>query len=112
MLITRFLSPSIAVGLPESGIGAVDDAISRTVTVDREGRTFLDDYPATLGEITEALSAARESGELELVRLRADRETPFQAIVDVMEAIRKAGVTELAIETDSREGEDEQAVDE
>ena len=105
MLVTRFLSPSISVALPESGIGALDDSPARTVTIDKEGTTFLDDQPASLDEITASLARDRESGELKLVRLRADSETPFQKIVDAMEAIQSAGIVDIAIETTSDEEE-------
>ena len=106
MLVARFLSPSIAVALPESGSGAIEEAHARTVTIDRDGRTFLDDFPLTLDEISSALEEDRRSGELDLVRLRADRDTPFQKIVDALEAIRRAGIVDIAIETTTGAGDE------
>lgn len=106
MLVTRFLSPSIAVALPESGFGEVEEAVSRTVTIDREGQAFLDDVPMSLDELSGALDDARVAGELDLVRLRADRETPFQVIVDALEAIRRAGIVDIAIETSLGAGDE------
>lgn len=103
MLVTRFLSPSIAVALPESTAGTIDDANSRTVIVDREGVTYLDGNRMTLEEITSVLGRARESGELDVVRLQADRDTPFQHIVDALEAIRAARIVDVAIEVSPAE---------
>jgi biopolymer transport protein ExbD len=98
MLVTRFLSPSIAVALPESGRGAVEEAKARTVAIDRDGMIYLDDRPMSLSGVSAALAAAKEAGEIDLVRLRADRETAFQVIVDALEAIRAGGIVDIAIE--------------
>jgi biopolymer transport protein ExbD len=99
MLVTRFLSPSIAVALPSSESGAVDESRSRTVTIDSNGDTFLDDRRMTLDEISGALAVDREAGGIDIVRLRADKSTAFQLIIDAMDAIRRAGIAEIAVET-------------
>lgn len=99
MLVTKFLSPSISVGLPESNMGAIDDSESRTVTIDKEGNTYLDNRAVELDEMTSLLMQLRESGKISIIRLRADRDTPFQKIVDAMSAIQRAGITDIAIET-------------
>ena len=99
MLVTRFLSPSIAVALPESDSGAIDESRCRTVSIDVDGLTYLDDVRLSLEEITETLAGDRAAGEFDIVRLRADRDTPFQMIIDAMDAIRRSGTTDIAIET-------------
>jgi len=99
MLVTRFLSPSIAVALPSSESGAVDESRSRTITINSNGNTFLDDRRMTLDEISAALEIDREAGDIDIVRLRADKSTAFQLIIDAMDAIRRAGIAEIAVET-------------
>ncbi len=107
MLVTRFLSPSIAVALPESETGAMDDSRSMTLVIDEQGRTFLGDASMSLDEITAALADARESGEIDVVRLRADKHTPFELIIDALDAIRKSGIEEIAVETSPAEVDSE-----
>ncbi len=100
MLITRFLSPTIAVALPDSDSGVIDESRARTVTIDADGNAFLDDVSMTLQEITRELANSRLSGELDLVRLRADRDTGFQSVIDALDAIRDAEIFDVAFETD------------
>ncbi|HDS30501.1 MAG TPA: biopolymer transporter ExbD [Firmicutes bacterium] len=107
MLVTKFLSPAITVALPESGIGDTNDSLSRTITVDKNGNTYLDDRLLSLEEIILSLAESRESGEIRLVRIRADKQTPLQTIVDVMEAVRIAGIDDIAIETTASVDDDE-----
>ncbi len=100
MLVTKYLSPTIAVALPQSGSGEIDESRARTVSIDRDGNTFIDNTPATLSEIARELESARAAGEIDIVRLRADKDTRFQRIIDVLDAIRKSGIRDISVETE------------
>ena len=100
MLVTKYLSPSIAVALPQSGSGEMDESRARTVSIDRDGNTFIDNTPATLSEIARELEIARAAGEIDIVRLRADKDTRFQRIIDVLDVIRKSGIRDISVETE------------
>ena len=99
MLVTKFISPSIAVALPESESGTADESHARTVTVDSDGKTYLDDVAMPLNEITIELAGNLEAGEIEVVRLRLDKEATAQHFLDAVDAIQNAGITNIAIET-------------
>ena len=103
MLITKYISPSMAIALPDADIGNVDERQSVTVSIDETGATFLNENPASLQEIKEQLSEARQNGEIEFVRLRADEGIEFQKVIDVFEAIQLSGMIDIAIETKPRE---------
>jgi len=101
MLVTKFLSPSISVALPESDSGVIDDSPARTVSVDRDGNCWLDENPVTLEELTSELNELRRAGEIELVRLRLDADATSQMFVDTLDAITNAGISNVAIETEN-----------
>jgi biopolymer transport protein ExbD len=103
ILVARFIAPSIAIALPESGTDTLDESHYITVAIDGDGNIWLDERPMSLEEITVALEDAWRNGEFNIVRLRADRDTPLQTVVDALDAIRAAGISDVAIET-SRDG--------
>jgi biopolymer transport protein ExbD len=70
-----------------------------TVGIDHDGRTFLDGQPITLPELPERLKAATEPGKQLSVVIAGDGESSLQTLVDVMEAMKSAGVTSTQIVT-------------
>ncbi len=101
MLVTRFLSPSIAVALPESDSGEMDESRAITVSVDADGNYYLDDNLLGLDEITSLIAAGRNAGDFDVVRLHGDSNADWQLIINAFEAIRDAGVFDIAIVTES-----------
>jgi biopolymer transport protein ExbD len=98
-LINRFLTPGIPVNLPGASGGNIDQSRTVTVTVSESGLIYLDNTLITPQDLTSALISLKESGALETVLLRADRKVPFQNIVSALDAVRKAGIEEMAVET-------------
>jgi len=105
MLVTRFLSPSIAIALPESESGELDESNAAFVSVNTSGNVYLDDNPVSLDDLTYLLNEQRQAGEIEIVRLRADKTTDWQIVIDILDAIRASGIIDIAIETE-RAGEE------
>lgn len=101
MLVTKFLSPSIAVTLPESNSSVMDDRYSITIYIDYKSDVYLENEWISLDEVTRELSFRRSDGPLDFVRLRADRSADFQSVIEVLDAIRNAGISDIAIETES-----------
>jgi biopolymer transport protein ExbD len=99
MLINRYVTPGIQVALPESSANSIDTSRSRTVTVTADGATYLDDAAMSLGEIETVLAQDSAEGRIDSVRLRADRQVPFEYVVRALEAVRNAGIGDIAIET-------------
>jgi len=104
MLITRFLPPSVAIALPESGSGELDESPAAIVSIDQTGNVLLDDRIVTLDALTSILTGEKASGEIDIVRLRADKSTEWQLVVDVLNAIRASGIIGIAVEIET-EGE-------
>lgn len=99
MLINRYVTPAIQVELPQSGASSLDTPKTRTITVTSDGSTYLDDKPAAIAEIREILLSEHAAGRTDSVHLRADRGTPFEIIVRVLDAVRYSGIADIAIDT-------------
>lgn len=85
--------PAMKVSLPESKTDSTIPLEKRDwiVTVSAEGQIFLNDDAVTSGELKTRLTAAAESGEeVRRVRIRLDRQTPAQFIIDVMGIARES----------------------
>lgn len=100
MLINRYVLPGIPLDLPSGSPEKIVLDNDRVVSITANGDIYLDDIPVTIQDISGILSMSHLKGEIDSVRLRADAHTEFQIVVDVLEAIRKAGIYEIAIETD------------
>jgi biopolymer transport protein ExbD len=103
MLVTKFLSPSIAVTLPDSVTSDMDETKHVTITITEPGGIFLDDSQISMDEITTRLNGLRNSGEVGQVRLRADKTVDWEFIIEALDSIREAGISDVAFETDKEE---------
>ncbi len=87
----------LPVGLPPAVTGrpARDDRV--TVTVDREGRLYVDREPTTREALEDRLRA-RLAGRPDLaVTIAADGDVVHRRVVEVVDAARAAGAHRLAI---------------
>ena len=99
ILTDRFLTPGTPVNLPGVSERNFDQSKTVTVTVSESGLIYLDNTQITPEDLTSELVRLKESGALETVLLRADRKVPFQNVVTALDAVRKAGIEEMAVET-------------
>lgn len=88
--------------LPEASQTPAEQSDQLTVHVDASGRYRLNEQslPGTsVAALRAYLEAAMESGEITVLTIRADAETPHQAVVRVMDAAGQAGLQRIAIAT-------------
>jgi len=99
--------PAVSEGAPQL---ASDEQNLATIVIPRAlssgsgaVRTFLlDGAPADLNEIEKALTARREKlGDKLAVEIQSDRDVPYEAFVQVVAAIRRAGVSSVGLPVDS-----------
>ena len=74
------------------------------VTIDKNQNVFLQaggpDIPITLSDLTVRLrSSARGAPAKRIIYLRADEKVPFGAFASVMDAVKRAGITNISIVT-------------
>jgi biopolymer transport protein ExbD len=90
-------SDNLVVPTSKAAPGAAGPADVETVAIDRAGLIQLNKVDATLDELVAELTALRESRPNLAIVVRADKELSVQKLVEVMDAIKKAGITKLGV---------------
>jgi biopolymer transport protein ExbD len=88
---------SVKINLPKAAVADASATASYTVTVDRKGDLRLMDDAVDLNGLKSSL--AREAGRNPSVRvtLAADGSLPYRQVVSILDAIKSAGVTRVAL---------------
>ena len=96
IITAPLLASSIRLDLPKAeGTQPGDAPKFVTVVVDKAGKVFLNDKPATPEQLATQLAAsARQNPETE-IQLRADQGVPYGKVVEVMGIAHKAGLSRI-----------------
>lgn len=90
----------VKVDLPKgSKAPAISGPKSKAITVNNEGKVFLDTVPVTLPELESKLSAHKAKNPEFPVVVRGDRGTQYQMIMDVLDVVGRVGITQIGLAT-------------
>jgi biopolymer transport protein ExbD len=95
--LSMTINRGLPVNLPKAASSQRDLRESLNITVTREGDIFLNKEPVTLQEISQRVQAGLGKDPELLAVINADDHAIHGAVVDVMDKVRLAGVTRLAI---------------
>jgi biopolymer transport protein TolR len=107
MVITPMLNNKVNVDLPKAAAAVVmedankEDAV--VVAVTRDGKTFLGQDRVTMDDIGTKISAKLENKTEKQVFLRADSRANYGKVMDTIDGIRTAGVSQLGMLTDRQD---------
>ena len=110
MVITPMLNNKVNVDLPQATAAVVmenankEDAI--TVAVTRDGRSYLGGDLVNLDDLGGKISAKLENKTDKQVFLRADIRANYGKVMDTVDQIRAAGVSNLGLLTEKKELDD------
>jgi biopolymer transport protein TolR len=102
MVTAPLMKAGIPIQLPSSRAKALDAKPQAvTVTLDREGRLYLDDAELAPGELADRVAALPKGadGHAPLVTLRADKGLDYGRVVGVMGELNHAGITAISLVT-------------
>ncbi|WP_421849452.1 ExbD/TolR family protein [Novosphingobium sp.] len=103
MVTAPMLTAGVPIDLPDSRAEALKtEQKTITVSMDGEGRIFLDDQELAPGELSDrlaGLATAGPGGKPPLVTLRADRRLDYGRVVGVMGALNAAGFKSISLVT-------------
>ena len=110
MVITPMLNNKVNVDLPKTDSATVmedankEDAV--TVAVTRSGDVFLGGDKVTVDDLGPKISAKLENKTNKTVYMRADARANYGKVMDAVDGIRAAGVSQLGLLTEKRETAD------
>ena len=85
------------VNLPRAASGGAPPAESAAVTVSRDGQAYLDRQPVTRAALGDRLRGMVAANPAVAIVVTADEAVAHGRVVDVLDEIRLAGVTRMAI---------------
>jgi biopolymer transport protein TolR len=104
MVITPMLNNKVNVDLPKADSAVVMENANKedsvVVAVTRDGRTFLGADPVTVDDLGAKISAKLENKTDKQVYMRADIRANYGKVMDAVDGIRSAGVSQLGLLTE------------
>ena len=95
--LSMTMARGLPVSLPAAAGAAPAPADAATVTLSRDGGTYLDRQPVAPGELASRLRALLAAAPQALVVIHADQEVPHGRVVATMDLARSAGAVRLAV---------------
>jgi biopolymer transport protein ExbD len=100
MLVTPLLETSINLKLPSSTSGEmIESRVTRVVSIERNGRVFLDDIPVAMEKLRAQVQKAVQKDPEVPVLVRADQDIPYRQFVKIVDLLKTAGVKKMGIVT-------------
>ena len=101
MIVSPMMSRGLDVNLPKSASNSIkpEDRIVLTVTHNRE--LFIEKERVDITRLKNVLDSIRKTKPLINVYLRADRDAPYGAVVQVMDVVKQAGIDRLGMVTEA-----------
>jgi biopolymer transport protein TolR len=101
MVTTPMLNEGLDVELPQvRAESIVKESSTVTVSVTRDGSVFIDQEEVTLAELGDRMEQMRRLWPDKKVLLKGDKNVPYGTVVEVMAALRNAGVVDLGMVTE------------
>jgi biopolymer transport protein ExbD len=95
------IEQGIAINLPKGKAADMQNAVSRSISLNLDKQLYLDDVPVSREEL---LSSMVEIGVNEpdtTIYVRADRKLPYGDVVEVMRVLHEANITRMALVTEA-----------
>ena len=106
MVTAPLLTVGVPVELPKSEANAESQASKKeplVVSVNQQGRIYLQETEITLDEIVPKLTAIAKGGFQETIYIRGDAHADYGALMQVMGKISAAGFQKISLVTDLKE---------
>ena len=100
ILMTTATVQGLKVNLPRaSNTPSLAKPQTKAITINNEGKVFLDTVPITIPELEQRLSAQKAQTPEFPVVVRGDSLTQYQAVMDVLDVVGRVGVTQIGLAT-------------
>lgn len=105
ILMTTATVQGLKVNLPKgSNAPSLAKPQTKAITINNEGKVFLDTVPVTLPELDQRLTAIKAQNPDVPVVVRGDSLTQYQAVMDVLDVIGRLGISQVGLATKPQGG--------
>ena len=100
ILMTTATVQGLKVNLPRASTSpSLSKPQTKAITINNEGKIFLDTIPVTLVELEQRLNAQRAFTPDFPVVVRGDSSTQYQVVMDVLDVIGRIGISQIGLAT-------------
>ena len=100
ILMTTATVQGLKVNLPRASISpSLSKPRTKAITINNEGKIFLDTIPVSLAELEQRLNAQRAVTPDFPVVVRGDSSTQYQVVMDVLDVIGRIGISQIGLAT-------------
>ena len=104
MVTAPILQQGVAVNLPQAAGDALPaDEQQLVVSIDADGRLFLNDQPYTAERLTGELAQLAAVDASRRLYVRADGSVPYAQVIETLGAVRQAGLSRVGLITEPPE---------
>ena len=105
MLIAPMLQEGVAVQKPEAANTSEkpDTQDQTVVTIDSRGSFYVNALPVTADNLIPQIQRVLEDKKEKIVYLKGDKDAKYSAIMDAMDAMRKAQIENIALITERKQ---------
>lgn len=100
MVTAPMLYRGMDINLPTSASNTIKPEMRMVLTIEKDQRLYLDKDQVGLAQLERKLRLLKEGRNDVSLYLRADRDVPYGVVVQVMDAVKKAGIEKLGMVTD------------
>ncbi len=104
MIISPMMSRGLDVNLPRSEASTIKQEDRAVITVTRAQEVFLESDRVDVTKLKSILETVRKQKPKVNVYLRADRDVPYGIVIQVMDAVKQAGIDRLGMVTEPTPG--------
>jgi len=100
ILMTTATVQGLKVNLPRaSQTPSLAKPQTKAITINNEGKIFLDTVPVTIPELEQRLNSQKAQTPEFPVVVRGDSLTQYQAVMDVLDVVGRIGITQIGLAT-------------
>ncbi|MBW1980112.1 MAG: biopolymer transporter ExbD [Deltaproteobacteria bacterium] len=98
-MLSMVVHRGIRLDLPQASTAALDRTDYISISVDASGVIYMDKIPLGLAELKEKLTQKKQLQPQLKVFIAGQRTVDYQNIIEVLDTVRQAGITQVALET-------------
>ena len=99
-MLSMAVHHSLPVLLPTSETAKIDKHLALSITVKADGSIYVDKTYVPLVNLVTVLRAKKRSEHSPAVLLFADRSLPYQSLFEVLDQIKKAGISRISLQAE------------
>jgi biopolymer transport protein TolR len=101
MIVSPMMSRGLDVNLPRSEANTIKSEDRIVITVTRQQEVFVEKERVAANKLGSVLASIRKTKPKINVYLRADKNAPYGAVVQVMDTVKRAGIDRLGMVTEA-----------